>query len=144
MNSRLDTVQAAVLLVKLKAFIDYELDAVNIAAERYTERLQELATPVIPEGFRSSWAQYTLRLRDKEQRDNLQAALKAAGIPSMVYYPKPMHLQTAFASVIPGLTGNLCPVATSLCNRVLSLPMHPYLTEEQIDTVCNAIHNALR
>ena len=154
MNSRLDTIQAAVLLVKLKAFIDYELDAVNVAAERYTERLQELATPVIPDGFRSSWAQYTLRLRDREQRDNLQAALKAVGIPSMVYYPKPMHLQTAFAdgrsrsamtdTVIPGLTGNLCPVATSLCDRVLSLPMHPYLTEEQIDTVCNAIHNALR
>ena len=161
MNSRLDTVQAAVLQVKLKAFIDYELDAVNVAAERYTERLQELATPVIPEGFRSSWAQYTLRLRDKQQRDALQASLKAAGIPSMVYYPKPMHLQTAFAdgrsrsamtdtvipgppSVIPGLTGNLCPVATSLCDRVLSLPMHPYLTEEQIDTVCNAIHNALQ
>ena len=154
MNSRLDTVQAAVLQVKLKAFIDYELDAVNVAAERYTERLQELATPVIPEGFRSSWAQYTLRLRDKLQRDALQASLKAVGIPSMVYYPKPMHLQTAFASVIPGLTGNLkmadqvghddrCPVATSLCDRVLSLPMHPYLTEEQIDTVCNAIHNAL-
>ena len=161
MNSRLDTVQAAVLQVKLKAFIDYELDAVNVAAERYTERLQELATPVIPEGFRSSWAQYTLRLRDKQQRDALQTALKAVGIPSMVYYPKPMHLQTAFAdgrsrsamtdtvipgppSVIPGLTGNLCPVATSLCDRVLSLPMHPYLTEEQIDSVCNAIHNALR
>ena len=161
MNSRLDTVQAAVLQVKLKAFIDYELDAVNVAAERYTERLQELATPVIPEGFRSSWAQYTLRLRDKQQRDALQTALKAVGIPSMVYYPKPMHLQTAFAdgrsrsamtdtvipgppSVIPGLTGNLCPVATSLCDRVLSLPMHPYLTEEQIDTVCNAIHNTLR
>ena len=144
LNSRLDTVQAAVLLVKLKAFADYELDAVNVAAGRYTERLQGLATPVIPEGFRSSWAQYTLRLRDKDQRDALQAALKAEGIPSMVYYPKPMHLQTAFASILPGSTGNPCPVATSLCDRVLSLPMHPYLTEEQIDTVCNVILNTLR
>ena len=144
LNSRLDTVQAAVLQVKLKAFAEYELDAVNEAAAKYTERLQGLATPVIPEGFRSSWAQYTLRLRDKEQRDALQAALKAEGIPSMVYYPKPMHLQTAFASVIPGLTRNLCPVATSLCDRVLSVPMHPYLTEEQIDTICIAVKNALR
>ena len=155
LNSRLDTVQAAVLQVKLKAFAEYELDTVNEAAAKYTERLPGLAVPVIPEGFRSSWAQYTLRLRDKEQRDALQAALKAEGIPSMVYYPKPMHLQTAFASVIPGLTGNLemadqvghddrCPVATSLCDRVLSLPMHPYLTDEQIDSVCTAVLKALQ
>lgn len=144
MNSRLDTVQAAVLQVKLKAFADYELDAVNKAATCYSERLHELATPVIPKGFRSSWAQYTLRFANRAQRDSVQAALKAEGIPSMVYYPKPMHLQTAFASVIPGLTGNQCPVATSLCDRVLSLPMHPYLTEEQIDTVCSAVKSALR
>ena len=140
MNSRLDTVQAAVLQVKLKAFDEYELGDINLAALQYTKRLKDIvATPVIPEGFLSSWAQYTLRLRDKAQRDALQAALKAEGIPSMVYYPKPMHLQTAFA----GLTRNLCPVATSLCDRVLSLPMHPYLTADQIDTVCDAIRKAL-
>ena len=150
LNSRLDTVQAAVLQVKLKAFAEYELDAVNEAAAKYTERLQGLAVPVIPEGFRSSWAQYTLRLRDKEQRDALQDALKAEGIPSMVYYPKPMHLQTAFASGLSfraepqAESRNLCPVATTLCERVLSLPMHPYLTDEQIDTVCAAVKNALR
>ena len=144
MNSRLDTVQAAVLQVKLKAFADYELDDVNKVAESYTELLQGLATPVIPEGFRSSWAQYTLRFANRAQRDSVQAALKAEGIPSMVYYPKPMHLQTAFASVIPGLTGNLCPVATSLCDRVLSLPMHPYLTVEDIETVCTAVLKALQ
>ena len=92
MNSRLDTVQAAVLQVKLKAFADYELDAVNKAATCYSERLHELATPVIPKGFRSSWAQYTLRFANRAQRDSVQAALKAEGIPSMVYYPKPMHL----------------------------------------------------
>ena len=150
LNSRLDTVQAAVLQVKLKAFAEYELDAVNEAAAKYTERLQGLAVPVIPDGFRSSWAQYTLRLRDKDQRDALQAALKAEGIPSMVYYPKPMHLQTAFAGGLSfraepqAESRNLCPVATTLCERVLSLPMHPYLTDEQIDTVCAAVKNALR
>ena len=158
MNSRLDTVQAAVLQVKLKAFAEYELDAVNVAAARYTERLQGLATPVIPEGFRSSWAQYTLRFADRTQRDAVQSALKAEGIPAMVYYPKPMHLQTAFADSFASLgmtkgchseevedrRRNLCPVATSLCDRVLSLPMHPYLTEEQIDTVCTAVLNALK
>ena len=156
LNSRLDTVQAAVLQAKLKAFAEYELDDINAAAEKYTERLKDIvATPVIPTGFRSSWAQYTIKLKDAAQRDALQAALKAEGIPSMVYYPKPLHLQTAFAQtpdqvgsdgrdVIPGSTGNLCPVATSLCSRVLSLPLHPYITEEQIDTVCNAIRKFLR
>ena len=145
MNSRLDTVQAAVLQVKLKAFAKYELDAVNEAAARYTDLLKGFATPVIPDGFRSSWAQYTLRLRDKEQRDTLQATLKEQGIPSMVYYPKPMHLQTAFSSnVMPDVLGHPCPVATSLCDRVLSLPMHPYLTEEEIQTVSTAVLNALR
>ena len=141
MNSRLDTVQAAVLQVKLKAFAEYELVDINAAAEKYTERLKDIvATPVIPAGFRSSWAQYTIKLQDSAQRDALQAALKAEGIPSMVYYPKPMHLQTAFA----GHQYGICPVATSLCSRVLSLPLHPYLTDEQIDTVCSAIRNFLK
>lgn len=140
LNSRLDTVQAAILQVKLKAFAEYELDAVNKAAVLYDERLQGLATPVIPEGFRSSWAQYTVLFADRAQRDAVQAALKATGIPAMVYYPKPMHLQTAFA----GLPARSCPVATSLCDRVLSLPMHPYITEEQINTVCTAVRKALQ
>ena len=144
MNSRLDPVQAAVLQVKLKAFAEYELDDINSAAEKYTERLKDIvATPVIPAGYRSSWAQFTIKLRDHVERDALQAALKAEGIPSMVYYPKPMHLQTAF-HVIPGSPLNLCPVATSLCSRVLSLPLHPYITEEQIGTVCTAIRKALQ
>ena len=164
LNSRLDTLQAAVLQVKLKAFAEYELDDINAAAEKYTERLKDIvATPVIPAGFRSSWAQYTIKLKDAAQRDALQAALKAEGIPSMVYYPKPLHLQTAFADPHVGLRPpqddslsfraepqaesrnlDLCPVATSLCSRVLSLPLHPYITEEQIDTVCNAIRKFLR
>lgn len=155
LNSRLDTVQAAVLQVKLKAFADYELDAVNEVAARYTELLKGLATPVIPAGFRSSWAQYTVRFASREERDAVQAALKADGIPAMVYYPKPLHRQAAFAqtpdqvggdgeNVIPGSTGNLCPVTTSLCERVLSLPLHPYMSLVEIETVCNAIRKALR
>lgn len=151
LNSRLDTVQAALLQVKFKAFKDYELDAVNAAAQRYTSLLRDtVAVPVIPEGFGSSWAQYTIRLRDAAQRDALQASLKASDIPSMVYYPKPMHLQTAFSPVIASegkesVEGrNSCPVATSLCDRVLSLPMHPYLTEEDIDKVCQAVKDNLR
>ena len=143
LNSRLDTIQAAILQVKLKAFKDYELDAVNTAAERYTSLLHDaVATPVIPEGFGSSWAQYTLRLSDATQRDALQASLKASGIPSMVYYPKPMHLQTAFIS--SRAQRRDLSTATSLCTRVLSLPMHPYLTTEDIDTICKAVKQALR
>ena len=148
MNSRLDTVQAAVLQVKLKAFAEYELDAVNKAAALYSERLKGLATPVVPEGFRSSWAQYTIRFSDSAERDKVQAFLKASGIPSMVYYPKPMHLQTAFQAEYTlsfrAESRNLCPVATSLCERVLSLPMHPYITDEEINTVCNAVKAALK
>ena len=75
-----------------------------------------------------------------EQRDAVQASLKAEGIPSMVYYPKPMHLQTAFAS----LPLHACPVATSLCDRVLSLPMHPYMTPEEIETICNSVRKAVQ
>lgn len=149
MNSRLDTVQAAVLQVKLKAFAEYELDAVNAASGKYTELLKDVVdTPVIPQGFRSSWAQYTIRLKDTAQRDALQTSLKAAGIPSMVYYPKPMHLQTAFRAEqtlsFRAKPRNLCPVATSLCGRVLSLPMHPYITDEEINTVCSAVKAALK
>ena len=147
LNSRLDTVQAAILQVKLKAFAEYELDDINAAAAKYTECLKGIvATPIIPDGFRSSWAQYTIKLQDSAQRDALQVALKAEGIPSMVYYPKPMHLQTAFCSLsFRAEPRNLdfCPVATSLCSRVLSLPLHPYLTEEQIDTVCTSIRKFL-
>ena len=140
MNSRLDTVQAAILQVKLRTFCDYELADVNKVASRYTELLKDVAcikTPVIPTGFYSSWAQYTLRLDSKERRDTLQTRLKEQGIPSMVYYPTPMHLQTAFqhlASDNSHLTS-----ATRLSETVLSLPMHPYMKDEDIQSVVHAI-----
>lgn len=137
MNSRLDTIQAAVLDVKLTAFEDYELEAVNKAAQMYDQRLAgKLRTPAVPQGFYSSWAQYTLRLDSREQRDALQAALKAKGIPTMVYYPRGMHQQGAF-SHLP--YNGQCPVSEELCSCVLSLPMHPYLTEEDVDFVSSAV-----
>lgn len=137
MNSRLDTIQAAVLDVKLTAFEDYELEAVNRAAQMYDQRLAgKLRTPAVPQGFYSSWAQYTLRLDSREQRDALQAALKAKGIPTMVYYPRGMHQQGAF-SHLP--YNGQCPVSEELCSCVLSLPMHPYLTEEDVDFVSSAV-----
>ena len=140
-NSRLDTLQAAVLGVKLDAFASYELEAVNRAAQMYSEYLGEATkTPVVPEGFGSSWAQYTILLKDEAQRQKVQHALKEQGIPTMVYYPKPMHLQGAFDQLEQPVA---CPVPESLCQRVVSLPMHPYLSEEDIRFVSNAVKAAL-
>lgn len=140
-NSRLDTLQAAVLGVKLDAFASYELESVNRAAQMYSEYLGEATkTPVVPEGFGSSWAQYTILLEDEAQRQKVQHALKEQGIPTMVYYPKPMHLQGAFDPLEQPVA---CPVTESLCQRVVSLPMHPYLSEEDIRFVSNAVKAAL-
>jgi dTDP-4-amino-4,6-dideoxygalactose transaminase len=138
LNSRLDSLQAAILLVKLKAFKDYELDDVNRIAARYTEKLKEVVkTPEIPKGFYSSWAQYTIRVADKETRTRLQEALKAKEIPTAIYYPIPMHRQTAFSYLDPKT--NQCPVADHLADTVLSLPIHPYLTEADQDLICSVL-----
>ena len=144
MNSRLDTLQAAILQVKLRAFADYELDAVNRAAELYTSLLSgAVVTPTIPSSFRSSWAQYTIRLTSREQRDALQQHLKSLDIPSMVYYPTPMHAQTAFAGLSPSMESD-CGFSSLLSSTVLSLPMHPYLTDSDIRIVSDAILSYLR
>lgn len=138
MNSRLDTIQAAILQVKLHVF-DKEVELVNEAARHYTELLKDnVKTPVIPEGLGSSWAQYTIQLPTGDQRNKLQAALKEAGIPSMVYYPKPMHLQTAFQNTEQP-AGCKCEVAERLCNTVLSLPMHPYMESSDIEHICSTL-----
>ena len=144
LNSRLDSLQAAILQVKFKAFRDYELQDVNRAAQRYDTLLQSLSDkltlPLIPEGYGSSWAQYTLILHDGIDRSKMQAALKEKGIPSMVYYPTPMSRQTAFRHVHRFVD---TPVAQQLSQQVLSLPIHPYLTKTDTDTVCNALESYL-
>ena len=134
-NSRLDTVQAAILKVKLKAFIDHELDDVNKIYKMYNEQLKGVVeTPVIPEGYLSSFAQYTIKLKNKEERNKLQDNLKEHGIPSMIYYVKPMHKQDAFL----GIEYNDADfkVTNELCEIVLSLPMHPYLNKADVERVC--------
>ena len=137
LNSRLDTLQAAVLQVKLAAFAATELERVHAAAQAYTERLQGVvATPVVPEGFASSWAQYTIRLADSRMRDAVRTALREAGIPSGIYYPRPLHRQPVFAD---SASPEACPVASRLCTEVLSLPIHPYITEEEINLVCQTL-----
>lgn len=138
MNSRLDTLQAAILLPKFKAFVNYELAAVNKVAAWYTERLKErFVTPTVPEGFYSSWAQYTILLDSQEKRDTMQKALKEKGIPSMVYYPRGLHQQEAYNWM--SLSDDLYPNTVEATRRVLSLPMHPYLTEADIDRICEAL-----
>ena len=141
LNSRLDTMQAAILQVKLHAF-DKEIESVNKVARQYTALLKDsVKTPVIPENFGSSWAQYTIQLPTEAKRNALQAALKEAGIPSMVYYPKPMHLQTAFNNAQCTMHNAQlnCDVAEKLCSTVLSLPMHPYLESSDIEQICSTL-----
>lgn len=139
MNSRLDTVQAAILKVKVKAFVDYELADINKVAKLYSELFEgtDLVLPFIPEDYLSSWAQYTVRLPKSVDRADLQAKLKEKGIPSMIYYKKPMHKQGAFAGTYSAEAD--CPVTTEICDTVLSLPLDPYKTEEDIKAVVEAI-----
>ena len=138
MNSRLDTLQAAILLPKFKALVDYELEAVNKVAGWYTDRLDnKVVTPLVPNGFYSSWAQYTIMLENKEKRDELQKKLRAADIPSMVYYPRGLHQQTAFRWMKLNDADYMKTVYAS--QHVLSLPMHPYLDEETVSLICKTI-----
>ena len=138
MNSRLDTLQAAILLPKFKAFAEYELDAVNRVAAWYTERLKDrYVTPVVPDGYYSSWAQYTILMEDRTTRDAMQKQLKENGIPSMVYYPRGLHQQEAYRWM--NLPDEWYPNTMEATNRVLSLPMHPYMKEEMVDEVVSAM-----
>ncbi len=137
-NSRLDTIQAAILQVKFKALTSHELEDVNRVYALYNERLKDVTrVPVVPEGFYSSFAQYTIKLENREQRDGLQAYLKEKGIPSAVYYARPMHRQGAYTH-LEGVEEDYA-VTVELCDIVLSLPMHPYLSKEEVDRVCEAI-----
>lgn len=143
MNSRLDTIQAAILQIKLKAFIDNELDSVQKVAAYYNKNLEGIVTiPIIPSGYKSSYAQYTIQLQNREERDELQSVLKRNGIPSMIYYVKPLHMQKAFASIQEN--NRFLNVAEKLCETVLSLPFHPYMREDEIVRVCNVIKGLLK
>ena len=139
MNSRLDTIQAAVLLVKFNAFKNHEINDVNRIALEYEKLLSEskFVLPVVKDGYTSSWAQYTIQVPVGVNRSILQDRLKASGIPTMIYYPKPMHEQGAFKS--NSICVNGCPVTTRLTSNVLSLPMGPYLSFEDVRDVCYAL-----
>jgi len=143
MNSRLDTVQAAILGVKLTAFGAHEVADVNERARWYDGLLAEsdLALPRVNEGFTSSWAQYTVRLPEGVDQDALQARLREEGVPTMVYYPKPMHEQLAFGESPIAPDG--CPATTKLCQTVLSLPMGPYISYEDVKKVVQSVCTAI-
>jgi dTDP-4-amino-4,6-dideoxygalactose transaminase len=138
-NGRMDTIQAAVVLGKLEVFVD-ELDKRNDVANKYKAGItKNVKTPTVPEGYYSSWAQYSVLAESSEMRAKLQDYLKSKNIPSVIYYPIPLHLQTAYA-YLGGKRGDL-PVTESIADRVFSLPMHPYMTDAEIGEVIDAINS---
>lgn len=135
MNSRLDTLQAAILLPKFKAFVKHEIDDVNRVANWYSERLKDyFVVPTVLPGFLSSWAQYTILLDNKEKQEKMQRKLKVHDVPSMIYYPRGIHQQEAYKWM--KLDDAMYPNTIEATNRCLSLPMHPYITEEEVDMIC--------
>lgn len=139
MNARLDTLQAAILLVKLTV-LEQERSNREKLSRYYDSRLSNMVpVPARPVGYQSAWAQYTIQL---DHRDRVQAALSKSGIPTQIYYPRPMHMQPAYA-VYGGGAGSL-PVSENLSRKVLSLPMHPYMPEEVAARICDALCAAVR
>ncbi|WP_029896989.1 DegT/DnrJ/EryC1/StrS family aminotransferase [Desulfohalovibrio reitneri] len=138
-NGRLDTLQAAVLLAKLDIFDD-EIEARQKVAAAYAKGmagLEGVVTPTVPENMLSAWAQYSLLTPGPQAREGLMAHLKEAGVPSVIYYPKPLHMQTAYAGL--GYGEGDFPISEGVSRRIMSLPMHPYLEDGQIETICQAV-----
>ena len=141
MNGRLDTVQAAVLIEKLKIFGD-EIERRNVIARRYNDRLGDVAVvPHVLDDCVSTWAQYTIRI-SSQRRDAVAAALKAEGVPTAIYYPKPLHQQTAYRQY--PYAGNGLPASDAVAQEVLSLPMHPYLEPDLQDRIVDAVRRAIK
>ncbi len=140
-NSRLDTLQAAILLEKLAIYAD-EIAARQVVAQRYTNALSNsFITPHVPDGLSSVWAQYTLRVQDGQDRAAIQAKAKEAGVPTVVYYPRPLHQQTAYKDALIDPEG--LPASEAAAQSVFSLPFHPYLDEATSDQVIAALKAAL-
>ena len=141
-NGRLDTIQAAILLVKLAAFDD-ELAARNRIAAQYTIGLKNvLKTPSVPDGLVSSWAQYSVIADDQKKRNMIRDTLKKAGVPTAVYYPLPLHLQQAFRDL--GYQDGDFPVSEDISKRIFSLPMHPYIQDEAIEKITEVIQSCCK
>ena len=142
MNSRLDNLQAAVLLPKLKALAVYEMDARQTVARRYSAAMAgKFTTPFVAEGCMSAWAQYALLAENTTQRDRIIAHLTEKDIPNMVYYPMPQHALPVFRE--EPCYGETFKNANDYCARTFSLPMHPYLSEVEQQTVIDAVLEAV-
>jgi dTDP-4-amino-4,6-dideoxygalactose transaminase len=138
-NGRMDTLQAAILLAKLDIFPE-EINLRRQAAEVYTRLLAEksgIVLPIIPSGYRSAWAQYSILAQDEPDRTRRMDQLQKAGVPTAVYYPKPLHLQTAFSNL--GYAAGDFPVSEGCAGRIFSLPMHPYLTPDDQLRIAGAL-----
>ena len=142
MNSRLDTIQAAILLPKFKALASYEVDNRQVVAERYNAAFSgSFTTPYVQDGCQSVYAQYAILAKDTPTRDRVIAHLTEKGIPNMIYYPTPQHALPVFAE--EPAYGESFAYANDYCARTLSLPMHPYLTEEEQQMIIDAVLEAL-
>jgi len=138
LNARLDTIQAAILIEKLSIFAE-EIEKRNRIAKRYNDGLGDLVeVPFVIDGAVSTWAQYTIKVKN---RTELQARLKEKNVPSAIYYPKPLHQQTAYKNYPQA--GNGLPVSDRLANEVISLPMHPYMNEQTQDYIIKSLLNSL-
>jgi UDP-2-acetamido-2-deoxy-ribo-hexuluronate aminotransferase len=139
-NGRLDSLQAAILIAKFDIFPE-EIELRQKVAAGYTLTLQEspVTPPYIPRGYKSSWAQYSLLAKDVRHRSMLQSKLKDAGIPTAIYYPKPLHLQTAFSSL--GYRQGDFPISEDCASRIFSLPMHPYLRPGDQDKIVHLLRS---
>lgn len=141
LNSRLDTLQAAILLAKLKVF-PVEIEERQIVARRYSELLRGVSTPRLPDGVDSVWAQYTVRLPENTNREAVQAHCADAGVPTAVYYATPLHRQRAYSDYPRDPEG--LPQSEAAASDVLSLPMHPYLTATTQARIAETLAAAIR
>jgi dTDP-4-amino-4,6-dideoxygalactose transaminase len=139
MNGRMDTLQAAVLLAKFDIFPE-EIELRQQVARQYTRLLNQQAVvqvPMVPAEMKSAWAQYSVLAKDETQRTQLQSTLKETGIPTAIYYPKPLHLQTAFKSL--GYKEGDFPISEDFSSRIFSLPMHPYLSNSDQEIIAKIL-----
>ncbi len=136
-NGRLDTLQAAVLLEKLK-ILDDERRVKNEIASRYSEKLKEYySVPIIPDNCETAWAQYTILTRNADHRQDIIEHMEAKNIPMMIYYIYPMHMQKAFSHM--GYAPGDLPISEDYSYRAVSLPMHAYLSDEEVDMICDEL-----
>ena len=141
-NGRLDTIQAAILLAKLEIFDD-EIKSRNQIAKMYNKHLSEvLITPYVRPNNISAWAQYSVLAKNEREREIIQAYLKDNGVPTAIYYPTPLHKQTAYKYL--GQSGRGLNISEEVSKRIFSLPMHPYIDEKSILKITNLIKKVLK